>query len=336
MRVDYSPAHSFRRSARNWLASTDGDPEAASPRAFELGGERVLVLNSGYLSARQTIEALLIVRGHFACGAQCRFLRPVYIAGGCEIGKGSRLASIEADGPLTLYPSVEVTGWAGSLDSLEIRSGCRIGSLAFSRKLIRLGLRAEMKRLRAPRILTPEGIHTACSRDFPTTAGEITILPSPAEGRERVPFQSLGMDPAKLHALGADTWVYEADLHLTAPVLLRAHLVIRGSFDCGESSLLEGDVKTDGTLSVGAGSVAKGNLIAGGDLMLGPSCVFQGELRSRQMMRLASGVRGLREGGPVEGFAAGELVLEEGVGVWGELRSASAVVAVPVGIGAVR
>ena len=87
-------------------------------------------------------------------------------------------------------------------------------------------------------------------------------------------------------------------------------------------------MKAGGAISVGAGSVIQNNLLADGDLILGPGSVFQREVRSRQRMRLCSGVRGFREQGPVDVWAAGELVLEEDVAIRGRVRSACRVLAI--------
>lgn len=328
--VDYAPDWSFRQRAQAWLAAVAGQPAGAPPRAFELGGERVLVLDAGLLSARQTIDAFLLVRGDFSCGPGCRFLRPVYIGGNGEIGKGSRLDSVEADGALTLYPSVAIDGWAQAGGEMTVRAGCRISSLASSRTMIRLGLGVEAGRLFAPRIVTPEGIGLARDDSGPTPVESVTI-PRPVEGNQAIPFQTLGVEPAKLQPLGAETWIYDGDLCGPWRLWLRAHLVVRGSFCCAANSLLDGDVKAGGALSVGNGTLVRGNLSAAGDLVIGAGCVFQGDIQGQQRVQLGSGVRGFRAGGPVAVGAAGELLLEENVTIRGSLESGSRILSVPAG-----
>ncbi len=327
----------FRRRARAWLETAAGGAAQARPRIFELGGERVLLLDSAHLAAAQTVEGFLLVRGEFSCGPGCRFLRPVYVGGDCEIGKDSRLEAIAADGALNLCPGVEVRGGADSLGSMEIRGGCRIGSLASSATSIRLGLETQAAALFAPAVTTWPGMNFVPDTP-PVSAGEVVRIPPPGRQR-RVALPVAGpMEKAELYALGADTWVCETGLHFTTPVVLEAHVVTGGAFCCPAGSLLDGDVKAAGSISVGAGSVARGNLLAGGDLILGPGAVFQREVRSRQRIRFCAGVRGLRREGPVEVWAAGELVLEDGVTIRGSLSSGCRVVAgraaVPAGGGA--
>ena len=326
--MDNSPSRSFRRLARMWLASTVSDPGEFRPRAWTLGNERIVLLDSGHIPAGRSVEAILVVRRSFSCGARCRFLRPIYVGGDCEIGKESRLQAVAVDGSLTLCPSVEVRGWADSAGGMEVRAGCRIGSLAASRTAIRLSLRAETAGVFAPEVLThseQDGITEALT----VPPRSITELQPPGNERRRPPVRLWGVDPGKLHPLGADTWVYEGSLHFPVPVVLRAHLVTKGAFACPGGSLLEGDVKAGGALNVGPGCVSKGNLTAQGDLVLGAGSVFQGNLRGRQMVRLSTGVRGLRAGGPVEVRAGGALMVEGNVMVRGSLSSRHHVITVP-------
>ena len=170
--------------------------------------------------------------------------------------------------------------------------------------MIRLGLGVEAGRLFAPRIVTPEGIGLARDDSGPTPVESVTI-PRPVEGSQAIPFQTLGIEPAKLQPLGAETWVYDGDLCGPWRLWLRAHLVVRGSFCCAANSLLDGDVKAGGALSIGDGTVVRGNLSAAGDLGIGVGCVFQGDIQGQQRVRLGSGVRGFRAGGPVAVDAAG-------------------------------
>ena len=323
--MDESSRWPFRQRARAWLRAVSRGPGRARPKAFEAGGRRVLVMESARLSAGQTVEGFLLVRGDFSCGAGCRFLNPVYVAGACEIGKGSTLDSVEVDGSLHLSPSVVVENNAGSLGEMDIRSGCRIGAYAWSRTSISLGLQASARDLYAPRIATPFGARTdaaACG-----LSGRPTEIPAPGATLNHGILRAGGIDPRRLRPANGKTWFYDGDLHLEQTVLLRANLLVDGAFSCRPGSLLEGSVKSSGRLTLGENSVANRDLVSGGDVVLETGCIFRSEVRSSQMMRLCAGVRGLGEGKPAKAVSAGELVLEENVSVRGRLISSCRVTA---------
>ena len=316
-----SPGREFLRQARSLLNSIGEGAPADRPLVFDRDGRRYVVIDSGYLPAGRSIDEFLLVRGDFSCGANCRFQKAMHVGGGCEIGKGSTLEAIAADGAVTLGPAVQVRDWVNSGGRLEIRPGARIGSTAASRRSIRLGLKAAALSMYAPDIRTQ-------SEEEETLKLEplhVTELSAPGNER-RLPRAAIpGLDLTKLHPLGAETWYYDGDLHLAAPMLLRSHLVTKGYFTCQAGSLLEGDVRAGSALYIGEHSLSKANLSADGDLVLETAAVFQGDLHSRQRIRLCTGVRGLRSSGPVEVKAAGTLLVEEGVIVRGHLVSSDRV-----------
>lgn len=318
----------LRRLARSWLASAVKHPEILNRRVFLPGGERIMLLKSAHLPDGYCADAILIVRGNFSCGVRCVFSRPVYVGGDCEIGRESRLQAITVDGSLTLCSAVQVRDWVDSTGRMEIRAGCKIASAAVSGTAIRLSLHAEAADVSAPEILT-QSVEDGEVETLEPPRRRVGELRAPGNRGIRPAAPPWGVSPGKLQPLGAETWVYDGDLHLSSPVVLRAHLVTTGSFSCPSGSLLEGDVKAGGALSIGPRSVSKGNLIAQGDLVLGASSVFQGTLRGRQTIRLSTGVRGLRAGGPVAVHADGSLFVEGNVVVRGSLSSGHRVVAAP-------
>ncbi len=317
---------SFRQRARAWLAAVGREGKDARTQSFQAGGAQVLILESGRLSAGQSIDVFLLVRGNFTCGGGCRFRRPLYVAGNCEIGKGSILETLEVDGDLHLAPSVEVRGNAISLGAMEIRPGSRICGLACSYKSIRLGLQASAARLYAPGVLTPDGVRSPARPRAEPPSGVIPILGPGTLNRGLL--KVAGIDPRRLQAAGESEWVYEGDLCVERPVLLRSNLYVNGSVSLAAGSLLEASLQAVRGLSLGEGSILRGSLEAGADLLIGGDSVFQGDIVCGQMLRLCSGVRGLRSGRPVNVRAGGELVLEEGVTVRGRLSSGCRVTAV--------
>lgn len=326
MDVDDANCWVNRQRARAWLRAVARGGEGVRAQSFQARGRRVLVMESGRLAAGQRVDAFLIVRGDFSCGPGCHFEAPIYVAGNCEIGKGSRLESIETDGRLYLSPSVTVAGNAGSFGPMEIRSSSQVGGRAYSRHSIHLALRATARDLFAPRIVTPAGFDEELPSE-PASRRETAVIPNPNERLDRGLFRACGFDPLRLRIRRGHTWVYDGDLQLLRPVLLGAPLVVSGSLACRPGSLFTGDVTAAGTVAIGAGSVIRGSLAARGDVLVGTGCAFQRELRSNQMMRLATGVRGLSGEGPVEAWAAGEIEIEEDVVIRGRVRSGCAVAA---------
>jgi hypothetical protein len=136
-----------------------------------------------------------------------------------------------------------------------------------------------------------------------------------------------GVSPDLLTRSDSSTWIFEGDLHCGRPVVLRTNLVVHGTLSLASGSLAEGRIETRRGLSVGPGSLVMGDLKAGGDIQIGRGSVFQGDIEGRQMLRLCFGVRGLRAGGPVKVFSAGEMVLDKGVVVRGRISSACRVTA---------
>ena len=304
-----------------------GEPDGVEAQTSLFNNERILYLASGHLPAGRSLDTILFVRGNFSCGSNCRFGKPIYVGGDCEIGKESQLEAITAEGSLRLCPSVKVRRWADSDGAMDVRAGCRIGSIAISSTTIRLSVDAEISNLQAPGISSESDLGCEIEPLESSPTGVLEIRP-PGNREYRPAIQRWGLDPSKLHPLGADTWIYDGSFSLTAPIILQAHLVTERAFSCPAGSLLEADVKSGGELSVGSRSVCKGVLTAAGDLVMGPGSVFQNHISSKQMVLLATGVHGLRADGPVDVHAGGNLLMEGDVLVRGRLQSNSQVITV--------
>ena len=183
---------------------------------------------------------------------------------------------------------------------------------------IRLGDGSFAQTLFAPAVYT--GDYTPDLAPAPARAAYIEVL-RPVRGLMPDLSAARNFQPQKLTPLGAETWVYEGSLSLTEPLLLRAKLVVRGSFSCPAGSLLEDDVKAGGDITVGANSICGGHLTAAGELSLAANCLFSGDVSAGLSARLGSGVRGFRQGGPVRVSATARILLGPNVLVRGELRS---------------
>jgi len=156
-------------------------------------------------------------------------------------------------------------------------------------------------------------------------------IPQPTGPEPPARSEANGFDPQKLVRLTSDSWLYNGDLELSAPLRLKTKLVVKGKLNCPAGSVLEGDVKADGSMQIGAGSVSLGNLVASGSIYLGPASRFQGVIHAGETLRLCRGVRGIQGGSLVAAYSVGPLYVENNVVVHGKLASAEHVVAVPPG-----
>lgn len=327
MSPDSSMAGSIRRQARAWLAAVRPGRDNAGPRAFLAGGARILVLESGRLTGGQVIEGCLLVRGDLVCGPGCSFRGPVYVAGHVELGKNSAALSLECDGDLRLGSGAEVLEFAVATGSMELRAGSRVHGEARSEASIRLGPGASGRDLLAPLVATgaPEvDVEQPLRRAGDTGPG--VVLPPPGEPFSAAMLFAAGIEISRLRPDGSGGWLYHGDLLLQRPVILKSPLRVTGSIGCFDGSLIEADLRAGGSVALGARCVSRGTLTSGGDMSLGPGCVFQRDLCCRQMMRLESGVRGLRSGAPVSVWANGELTVGPDVKIRGRIASACRVV----------
>jgi hypothetical protein len=320
LETDNSPV--FREHARAWLSLTPvGDPR--QPRIVTAGGRRVVIAETVSAVDGLSLREVLLVRGDFHCGAGCRFLAPVYVGGTATVGRRSRLESICTAGDLTLGLDAHVERWADARGRLDLRAGAWVRK-AVSDVSIHVSNRAGGSLFYAPEIASQAALRTIAE---PATAADYIEIPVPASGREPELGAARGFRREKLQPLGAETWVYDGSLHLTAAVLLRAKLVVRGSFTCPAGSLIEDDIKAGATMRLGAGTIARGNLTTRGEMVLEEGCLFEGSLKAGLSLTLKSGVRGFKNGSPVKVQAREQIALEPDVIVRGRIESGTRVLA---------
>lgn len=323
VRVEDYFGQSFRGKLSEWLRLPDSPGSTGRMRVIERGPERIFVAGGAQYPDGRSEDVVLVIEGSFSCGAGCEFQRELYVRDDCEIGPGSRLQAIAVDGSLTLGRGVEVRRWVDSKGFLDLHEDCTVESRVTSRTAVRLGAGVRVLSAFAPEVVT-EGRRETMVRGELRHSRLVTI----PHAAEAAGVPAAGYDPRRLYHMGGNTYVYDGDLHVAAPVRLLAPLVVRGSFSCGEESLLAADIKAEGSIEVGAFSVARGNLVAGGGLTVGEHCFVQALLHAQGRMRLRQGTRGLRDKLPVAAFASGPLIVESNVVFNGKLASASYVEAV--------
>ena len=324
VRMENYFSHSFRGKLKQWLETLPMLESApAGMRVYDHGHERIYVTGEARYPGGRVEREMVVSEGGFTCGANCEFRNEVMVRGDGEVGEGTSLQAIAADGALRLGAGVTVRRWADAVGRLTIGADTTIHSRATSRTAIEFLAGASAQSLFAPEIMTegrndqPAGLSLG-----PSGVMQIPHSEGGTEQAER------GYEPAKLFSMGGGTYLYEGDLDVKGPLHLRSPLVVRGHFSCGKESLLEGDVKAHGKITVGTASVVKGNLVASGDLVLAPEVYFQALLQAGGEMRLSFGVRGLRDQLPVAAHATRVLTMESNVVIYGKVSSAERVVAV--------
>lgn len=314
---------SFRSKMANWVRTLPRATNSTTGlRVFDKGGERIFVAGAAQYPAGRREREILVIEGDFSCGRDCEFERELMVKGNCTIGEDTHLQALAVDGTLHIGYSVRVRRWVDAVKHLTMNEDVKVMSRVTSRTSIELHPGAQAQSLFAPEVFT-EGRH---ENELQIEMAPPVVVQLPHLDNRTAPAN--GYDPAKLFSMGGNTYLYNGDLHLSAPLHLRAAFVVRGNFSCPKESLLEGDLKAHGSITIGAASVIKGNLVAGGDMTLKPNTYFQGLLHAGGALRLTRGVRGLREGLPVAAYAGGVMTVESNVVVNGKLASAQRVVAV--------
>ena len=314
---------SFRTKLAGWMKTLPrATNSTAGLRVFDKGNERIFVAGGAQYPAGRKEREILVIEGDFSCGRDCEFEKELMVKGDCAIGQDTQLQALAVDGTLHVGEGARVRRWVDAVKQLTVGADAVVASRATSRTAIEFLPGAQALSLFAPEVYT-EGRHEV-ELQIEVAPSVIVQLPHP----EGVAVAANGYDPAKLFSMGGNTYLYDGDLHLTAPVHLRAAFVVRGDFSCPKESLLEADLKAHGSVTIGAASVVKGNIVAGCDIVLKPNTYFQGLLHAGGVMRLSRGVRGLRDKLPVAAYAAGVVTMESNVVVNGKVASAHRVVAV--------
>lgn len=313
--LDLESSPVFREQSRAWL-TLHPRSEDLSPKVLRMDGRLVVLAEFVDCPPGYVFRDPLLVRGDFQSGPGSRFEAPVYVGGNCVLGKGSKAAALCVEGNCVVGLDARVDTWVDAAGTLDLRAGSWVGEAAMSEKAIQLSLDAGAAQLFAPEVLT-QG-HFGGIAEPPPFRGLLEV-PKPSAGEPPEFGAVRGFRIDKLQAVGAETWVYDGSLALPAPVWIKSKLVVRGSFSCPSGSLIDDDIKCGGTMRIGSGSVVRGDLTGRGEVTVEPDCLFEGAIRAGLLLRLCSGVRGFRQGEPVEVSAAERVILEPNVIVRGHV-----------------
>ena len=309
MEVSSSFSAAFRAQAASWLARA-GSP-GQGVRRYSLGADRLLVGRDLELPAGTEVNDVVAVVGNLRLGDRCVLRGPVFAGGEMETGKNCRLMPVAAGTRLLLGARTVVSGWADAAGQVLLRAGVQVnGPVAGARVEVAPGASAHA-------VFSREiAFGGAAELAAAGTAKTLVVL------REAADWRAVsGLRPEKLSELDARTWFYDGSLHIAAPIDLRRHLVVRGSFTCAAGSVIEGDVKAGAGLYVGPESIVRGHLISMGSLDLGAATYFSGNLQASGDIELGDGVRGFSERGAVRVDCRGTLRCGAQVLIRGEARA---------------
>lgn len=321
-------AQSFRMKLGEWVklpASNGGNGE----RIVVKGAERIRIVSQLEMEAEAQSDDILVINGDFSCGTGCGLTREVCVHGNANIGAGSQLQSLAADGSLELGDAVAVARWIDSGGEMHIGRGCQVGSRATSLKRIRLGFDAVIASAYAPEVATTGWLGEFPGAEPPSQALLAIDFASPAEGA----LHAVGLPPEKFHQLSPECSMYNGDVFITQPAHLTTSLIVKGDCYIAAGSVIDADLKVTGFLSIGPGAVCNGNLVADGRVYLAPGCRFSGLIHSGTSILLSQGARGVGRNGLIAVHAQEELSVEGDVAIQGKLSAGDAVKAVRAAAG---
>ena len=319
VRVENYFGQSFRRKVNQWLKGPGETSSTGAMRVVDRGNEKVYVAGSAQYPSNRRERNVLVIEGDFSCGKACSFERELMIEGNATIGAGTDLQAIAVDRNLTMEPGVSVRRWVDAKGTVELIQDCSVQSKVCAGHSIFMGTGCAALSFFAPEISTEGRVEVSTSQ--PERPGDFVLIPHAANMGNKV-FH--GYDPRLLYSMGGGTFLYNGDLKLTAPLHVRAPLVVRGNIEVIENCMLEADVKAHGSIQIGDGSILKGNLVSGGNMEIGSGSFFQSVLHSGGELRLKHGVRGWGKS-PVVAYASETLWVESNVVVRGKLASAEKV-----------
>ncbi len=314
VRIENYFGRSFRSKVQQWLQLPYEESMAGAMRVIDRGVEKVIVAGKGMFPDGRRERLAMILQSDFNCGPDCIFERELMVSRDALVGQGTHLQALACDGAAKLERGVTVMRWLDVAGPLEMQADCKVMSKVCSRHSIYFGPGSEALSLFAPEIETEGRLQTS-TQNLPEVR-EVVLIPHAANVTEPVH----GYDPKLLYSMGAGSYLYNGSLKLTAPLHVRAPLVVNGNVETMEGSMIEADMKVKGFVKIGGMSMIKGNLVSDGAMEIGSGSFFQGVLHAGGDIVLRHGVRGLGPA-PVVAYASQMLMVESDVVVRGKLAA---------------
>ncbi len=321
VRIEDYFGQSFRGKVEEWLKLPYEGSRTGAMRVIDRGVEKVIVAGKGMFPEGRRERLAMILEDDFVCGPDCHFERELMVSSNVHVGHGTQLQALACDGSAKLEKGVTVRRWLDVAGPLEMQADCRVISKVCSQHSIYFGPGSETLSLFAPEIET-EGRFESLSQSV-SEPREVLLIPHAANITE----PSHGYDPKLLYSMGGGSYLYNGSLKLTAPLHVRAPLVVKGDVETMEGSMIEADMKVKGCVKIGAMSMIRANLVSDGDMELGQGVFFQRVLHAGGGILLKYGVRGLGQTAVVV-YASKMLTVESNVVVRGKLASGDKVKAI--------
>lgn len=314
VRVENYFGRSFRNKVQQWLKLPYEGSITGAMRVIDRGVEKVIVAAKGMFPEGRRERLAMILEDDFYCGPGCHFESELMVSRDVLVGRGTQLQALACDGAAKLETGVTVRRWLDVVGPLEMQADCKVMSKVCSGHSIYFGPGSEALSLFAPEIETEGRLETS-TRSLPEPR-EVVLIPHAANVTEPVH----GYDPKLLYSMGGGAYLYNGSLKLSAPLHVRAPLVVKGSVETMEGSMIEADMKVKGCVKIGELSMIKRNLISDGAMEIGSGSFFQGVLHAGGDIVLKHGVRGLGLN-PVVAYASQMLLVESDVVVRGKLAA---------------
>ncbi len=240
------------------------------------------------------------VRGDFRCEQGCRFAERVYATGNADLGDGSELFGVVAQGSVNMQCGVQVHDSLHAVGTVTLEGHNRVARYMTSDEGIRLAADTQATAMVSPVIVTP-GCDIHSQHEVKPEVGE-----SPVDTTVEERLSSGDFTP------------------LTA-VRIDRPLVIGGRCILPPRSEVNANVRVKGDAVIGAGTLMRGAVVCDGDLQVEDRCRFEKVLVARGNVRLGAGVTGKSPAGPVAIYAEGNIELGDSSFFSGRLYAAAGV-----------
>jgi YaiO family outer membrane protein len=238
--------------------------------------------------------------GNFQCEQGSRSSERVYATGDVDIGNGSELCGIVAQGSVNLRSGARISDSLHAVGTVSLEGHSRVGRYMTSETGIRLAADTKATAIASPVITTPSG----------DLQPEHEVKP--------------GMPEAPVDMTGGERF-FSGDFKPATAVRIDSPLVIAGGCILPPRSAVNANVRVKGDAVIGAGTLMRGAVVCDGNLQVEDGCRFEQVLIAGGDIRVGARVTGTNPAGPVAMYAQGEIELGAGNFFAGRIYAAAGV-----------
>ncbi len=255
------------KSFRHKIAAAIAGARTGSEiRFLDRANERARIVDGQELPAGAHAEYALLARGAVSTGERAR-LTDVYSAGHVQIGSGTQLRTLVADGETSLAQDVTIARWVDSEGDLRIGARCAIAHSASSGGMCTLESGVAFRRLFGS----------------PIVAGSKPEPLAPAPATEILDTDTISTDSVEIRAGSVHTGSIKSggDVIVRAGARIDGSIVARGSVRLERSAAVGGHVFSERSIAIGENAVvgAPGGaktVYASGNISLSPGATIYG------------------------------------------------------------